>query len=1002
MTENEIRTIADNLNKKTEQEFFDYAEKFFNGRISFLKKCSELFSGYNEKWINSLEQKDKRFIKRAEFYDAVEELLHSEASDINKNLFFDLAGRISNELISDFERQPALIKLEQLEEHFGFSSGENASLKLQMQIKRTAFKTFSKIVRLFKGKNAPYAWKRNVPVRNLLRYYLHHSPLAGLYSKIAEIISQCGGLYFDIYNQFGQYELNISESLLKDSNEEIKTKLEAGSEAIKKFLKAETDKLNRLNDEIKNFLKIQSDNLRNELTESFGKVGTVALRPGFFNDAKTIKRQRQLNSTAQKLENNTKTFFAAAHDRLEFYFDLMWYSHLAAGNAFAVVREAAAYKTNYIDHLFEKASHEIEKTKDLTDNAGAQNSDALETEKNKLLDIIDKRLNTQIVDSINAYSLEQALDGLMHKLHGDLNEFEKEYLFVRPKNLVLEIKERKLKKFSPKEIIEPIIINKLHKEFYQIVDSYKEKNKKINSGIIELGRIIEFSFNSAITYERSEDDQTKNAEKILSEGLDRTKNRYKDLLGLYSDNVSGLESSIEALIKKTLNELMDLSSIERLMLVKIRVSREKLTERLKTFLISLLQKIRIFFRLLKSKTKHGISYTKDKLYGISARVGLTDDDDEVSAEIKNYLTGIAASIEKLPYIYQKLFANKQISDERFFVAREREHEKFNRAFEGWLNKKPASVILVGEKGSGTSSLINIAVSKLNNKFSIYRKEYSNTIYKEGDLLIVLEKLLKIPDAAGTENLIGRILSEEEKRIVIIENLEDFFLRSVDGFNALYIIFDIVARTRKNIFWIFTCNIYSWNYLDRAISIKDYFTDVIKLGDLSEEELKTIILKRHGISGYNLKFLPGEEIKIAKSFNKLNDEEKQEYLSRNFYKNLKKRSSNNIGAALYLWMKSINSFSNDEILVSADSELDFAFLKRLPDKKLFTLMNLILHDGLSVSEHSKILNCGEELSRLELSSLESAGIVFRKDDKFKINFQLYKNIVTLLQDKNILH
>ena len=84
------------------------------------------------------------------------------------------------------------------------------------------------------------------------------------------------------------------------------------------------------------------------------------------------------------------------------------------------------------------------------------------------------------------------------------------------------------------------------------------------------------------------------------------------------------------------------------------------------------------------------------------------------------------------------------------------------------------------------------------------------------------------------------------------------------------------------------------------------------------------------------------------------------------------------------------------------ELDFSFLKSLPDKKLFSLMAILLHDGLSYEEHSKIFNISIKSSQLLFASLSDDGIIFKRGNNYKVNFQLYKPIISLLKDKNILH
>jgi hypothetical protein len=157
-----------------------------------------------------------------------------------------------------------------------------------------------------------------------------------------------------------------------------------------------------------------------------------------------------------------------------------------------------------------------------------------------------------------------------------------------------------------------------------------------------------------------------------------------------------------------------------------------------------------------------------------------------------------------------------------------------------------------------------------------------------------------------------------------------------------------------------------------------------------------------MSGYDLIFNPSEDIKKQKSYNKANEVQKVEILQAEYFERMGKLSSNNIAVALFLWLRSIENSTDEKIEVSLDIELDFSFLKALSDKKLFSLMAIILHDGLTIEEHSLIFNTSHKSSQLLFATLSDDGIIFRKDSIYRINFQLYKPIINLLKDKNILH
>ena len=83
-------------------------------------------------------------------------------------------------------------------------------------------------------------------------------------------------------------------------------------------------------------------------------------------------------------------------------------------------------------------------------------------------------------------------------------------------------------------------------------------------------------------------------------------------------------------------------------------------------------------------------------------------------------------------------------------------------------------------------------------------------------------------------------------------------------------------------------------------------------------------------------------------------------------------------------------------------MNFSFLKELNDKKLFALMAMILHDGITIEECSKIFNISRQESDMLISSMVDDGITIETVDGYKVNFLLYSVVIKLLHDKNIIH
>ena len=105
---------------------------------------------------------------------------------------------------------------------------------------------------------------------------------------------------------------------------------------------------------------------------------------------------------------------------------------------------------------------------------------------------------------------------------------------------------------------------------------------------------------------------------------------------------------------------------------------------------------------------------------------------------------------------------------------------------------------------------------------------------------------------------------------------------MDGFNSLKILFEIISRTNKNVFWLTTSTLYCWNYLDKTIHAPDHLGYIVNLRKLNENQITELVSKRHRVSGYNIEYEADEQTLKSKSFKNLSDAEKQHILDEKIF------------------------------------------------------------------------------------------------------------------------
>ena len=69
----------------------------------------------------------------------------------------------------------------------------------------------------------------------------------------------------------------------------------------------------------------------------------------------------------------------------------------------------------------------------------------------------------------------------------------------------------------------------------------------------------------------------------------------------------------------------------------------------------------------------------------------------------------------LPFVYQRLFEIKPLEDKRFYFGRDLEMKELSKAFNNWQSGKFSPTVIVGEKGSGSTTLINFFTENLSDR-----------------------------------------------------------------------------------------------------------------------------------------------------------------------------------------------------------------------------------------------------------------------------------------------
>ncbi|WP_069132895.1 ATP-binding protein [Rhodohalobacter halophilus] len=455
-----------------------------------------------------------------------------------------------------------------------------------------------------------------------------------------------------------------------------------------------------------------------------------------------------------------------------------------------------------------------------------------------------------------------------------------------------------------------------------------------------------------------------------------------------------IQSLSESMLSRSYNELEMQDKA-----LQVKATAQNWQDKIVKVYYRALEKFELFRRYFVKKFK--------EVKGVTARFLGFDDEGAVSTTEKRNLAEYLAKVDvhhKFPFVYKRLFSYDFEIDDRFYIHPKGLFSHFEQSFEDWNLSIETNFLIVGERGSGKSLALKFLEKRFLESEKIVTVNFRKTIHKEKDLIDVIAGAFGFKNIESRDELIQKIQKLRSRKILVVENIHNIFIRNIHGFEAIESFWVIMASTRDKLFWLVTCSAFAWNYFEKVFGADQYFSHIVRSDNLDREMLEDSILTRHKATGYELIFEPGTATQKSRTFKKImSDEgEKQKYLHEQYFNRLDKIAEGNLSIAMIFWMQSIKEFDDRSVKQLPTEIADLDKLEVPAREVLFTLAALVLHENLNEAELAMALHQDISESRLMLARLKSKGIVQNGEDGYKLNHLVYRQVVRLLKRRNVIH
>ena len=330
---------------------------------------------------------------------------------------------------------------------------------------------------------------------------------------------------------------------------------------------------------------------------------------------------------------------------------------------------------------------------------------------------------------------------------------------------------------------------------------------------------------------------------------------------------------------------------------------------------------------------------------------------------------LPAAKRELPPLYRLLFRLAPVEDRRFLVGRDQELAGIDQAVTDWEAGRFAACLLIGARGSGKTSLLNCAVRETIANHCLIRSEFNDRLLRPEQLNAFLRSLLGL---RGDDDLLKALASE--RRILILEESERVFLRTVDGFAVVHHLMHLIHRTAATTLWLIVMNDRSFRVLDAATHLHRVFSHRINAMSVSRSDLETAILERHRLSGLRLEFAPppAGDPRVNRAKRWFGIEDSPQKL---FFDSLLQQSEGIFRSAFELWLSSIERVEGDTIHIRQPLDPSFnLFRSELAQEDHFTLLAIQEHGSLTQEELAEVLCESPDKSRGRTERLTALGLI----------------------------
>lgn len=244
--------------------------------------------------------------------------------------------------------------------------------------------------------------------------------------------------------------------------------------------------------------------------------------------------------------------------------------------------------------------------------------------------------------------------------------------------------------------------------------------------------------------------------------------------------------------------------------------------------------------------------------------------------------------------------------------------------------------------------------------------------------------------------IEEIKSLSKKTVIVIENLSDYFFRSVEGLKFIEYFFEIYLED-KDKFWLIGCHNWLYIFLEKVYQISKFFPNQVTIESLSAENLQLIFEPVLEIMTFEWDNANIFNIELSKE-----KEENYQKIKEDYFNKLTDISQGNLTIATEIFLNSLRYFTPEEDVPNSLGYIKITSpsLPNLPNitqNDRYLLYCVGLHQKIAKSDLISILAEHKTTINNQINYLLQVGLIDYQNGYVSLNYLHYYKLYQNLQD-----